>query len=154
MTAKLRVYLDLLERSERGLAAAFRTVADRHAEEPDIYHLLQTFASRSEQQAEELRPQLARYAPPSDSSSGTLQPPQLGAAISGPLGLLSDLQSLHLLASHVQSSQTMVGQAARALHDEALMDVIGGASQQTQQQISWLNSRMKEAAPQALGVPG
>jgi hypothetical protein len=154
MTAKLWAYLKLLERSERGLADAFHTVADRHADEPDIYHLLQTFAQESERHGRNLGPHLARFVQPANGVPSAMQPPGLTAAIAGPLGLLHDLQSLHLLASHVQSGETMAGQAARALRDEALLSFIGDAATETQRQITWLNSRMKEAAPQALIVGG
>jgi hypothetical protein len=48
----------------------------------------------------------------------------------------------------------MVGQAARALHDTELVSVVDTCSAESQTQISWLETRMKQAAPQALIVAG
>jgi len=70
----------------------------------------------------------------------------------GPLGLLRDLQDLYLLASLVDITWTMVKQAGQGLRDEELLDVVRACDEETEKQLKWLSTRMKQAAPQALLV--
>jgi hypothetical protein len=44
----------------------------------------------------------------------------------------------------------MVKQAASALHDEELLSVVDQCDSETGIQLRWLQTRMKQAAPQAL----
>jgi hypothetical protein len=47
---------------------------------------------------------------------------------------------------------TLVGQAARGAPDHDLLDVVGHCENETATQLTWLRTRMKQAAPQALVV--
>jgi hypothetical protein len=71
---------------------------------------------------------------------------------SGPVGLLRDLQDLHVLATLVQTTWTVIAQGAQGLRDQELLDVATSSNTETSRQLTWLNTRMKEAAPQALIV--
>ena len=71
---------------------------------------------------------------------------------SGPVGLLRDLQDLHVLATLVQTTWTVIAQGAQGLRDRELLEVATAANAETSRQLSWLNTRMKAAAPQALIV--
>ncbi|HEU5241725.1 MAG TPA: hypothetical protein VFU25_06915, partial [Ornithinibacter sp.] len=71
---------------------------------------------------------------------------------SGGVGLLRDLHDLYLLVSYLDIAWTMVGQAAKAVRDDELSGVVGWCETETSAQLSWLRTRMKEAAPQALVV--
>ncbi|MGC4938172.1 hypothetical protein [Kribbella sp. DT2] len=66
------------------------------------------------------------------------------------MGLLRDLQDLYALASFVDITWTVVEQAAQALRDRELLDVVDACEQETTQQLTWLKTRIKQAAPQAL----
>ncbi|MGK4595048.1 hypothetical protein [Amycolatopsis sp. w19] len=44
----------------------------------------------------------------------------------------------------------MVGQAAQGLRDRELLDLVEDHEQETSRQLTWLRTRMKQAAPQAL----
>ena len=66
------------------------------------------------------------------------------------MGLLRDLQDLYLLASMVDVTWTMVKQAASALRGEELLSVVAPCDSETSTQLKWLQTRMKQAAPQAL----
>ncbi len=68
--------------------------------------------------------------------------------------MLRDLQDLYVLASLVDVTWTVVEQAGSALRDRELLAAVEKCQQETQQQISWLRTRMKQAAPQALLVAG
>lgn len=57
------------------------------------------------------------------------------------------------LGALAQTTWTVVRQAAQGLRDRELIDVCDTASTQNSRQMSWLNTRMKAAAPQALIVP-
>jgi hypothetical protein len=70
----------------------------------------------------------------------------------GEIGLLRDLQDLHLLATLVHSTWTVIAQGAQGLRDHQLLDVATSSRQETTRQLTWLTTRMKQAAPQALIV--
>ncbi|MFH9818245.1 hypothetical protein [Streptomyces sp. NPDC017230] len=76
----------------------------------------------------------------------------IAAVRPGAVGLLRDLQDLFLLATLVQTSWTAVTQAAQGARDRELLDLAQQANTQTSRQLTWLNTRMKSAAPQALLV--
>jgi hypothetical protein len=59
---------------------------------------------------------------------------------------------LHVLASLVQTSWTVVLQGAQGLRDRDLLDLAEKSGQDTARQLSWLNTMMKATAPQALIV--
>jgi hypothetical protein len=68
------------------------------------------------------------------------------------VGLLRDLQDLHLLATLVQTTWTVIAQGAQGLRDRELLEVATSANAETSRQLTWLTTRMKVAAPQALIV--
>jgi hypothetical protein len=45
---QLANYIVMQHRTERELAAAFRRVADAHANDPDVYYVCHTFGSQAE----------------------------------------------------------------------------------------------------------
>ena len=67
-------------------------------------------------------------------------------------GLLRDLQDLHLLATLVHSTWTVIAQGAQGLRDRQLLAIATASNAETSRQLTWLNTRMKPAAPQALIV--
>jgi hypothetical protein len=71
---------------------------------------------------------------------------------SGGLGLLRDLHDLYLMANACDISWTMIGQAAQGARDWELLETVNSSEGQTATQIKWLETRMKQAAPQTLLV--
>jgi hypothetical protein len=150
---KLPVYLGLLHRSEGTLAASFRQVSDGHGHEPDVYFLCQALAAQCDEHQRALAPIIERYGEVDDDGGPErLHADGLAETRSGPIGLLRDLQDLYLLASLVDITWTMVKQAAQGLRDTDLLDVVTDCDGQTATQLRWLQTRMKQAAPQALIV--
>jgi hypothetical protein len=151
---KLPVYLTLLAKSEETLAESFRQLAESHGDEPDVHSLALSLAKQCDSHREQLGPIMDRFgtAPADD------EPERLHADVletrAGPLGLLRDLQDLYLLASLTDVTWTMVKQAAQALQDGGLLDVIEACEHETSVQLRWLMTRMKQAAPQALVAAG
>jgi hypothetical protein len=151
----LHIYLGLLHEAEKSLSGSYRQVADGHGDEPDVHFLCLTLAKQCDGHQRLLRPVVERYG---EETSGN-EPERLHAVglsetRSGPVGLLRDLQDLYLLASFVDITWTMVKQAASALRDEELLAVVAQCDSQTSTQLKWLQTRMKQAAPQALVAAG
>ena len=147
----LAIYLGMLRQAEQTLAESFRQVADGHGAEPDMHFLCHTRAGQCEQHSELLLPIVRRYGEDrSDNEPERLHAEGLSTAREGPVGLLRDLQDLYLLATFVDVTWTMVKQAGSALRDAELLAVVGQCNAETAVQLRWLQTRMKQAAPQAL----
>ncbi|WP_374947538.1 hypothetical protein [Agreia sp.] len=148
----LPVYLGLLQGAERALAESFRQVADGHGAEPDVYHLCQTLAQQCDQHEQALAPAVERYGERPDDEPDRLHAVAMCDTRTGPVGLIRDLQDLYVLASMVDVTWMMVKQAVLGLRDDELIGIVAQCEAQTSVQLSWLTTRMKQAAPQALIV--
>lgn len=149
----LSTYVGLADRSERTLADSFRAVSRGHAAEADVFHTCSLLAQWSERHREALASLVARYG----EDASVSEPERLHAAglvevRTGPVGLLRDLQDLHVLATLVQTTWTVVAQGAQGLRDRELLGVATSCNAETSRQLTWLTTRMKSAAPQALVV--
>jgi hypothetical protein len=56
------------------------------------------------------------------------------------------------MATECDIAWTLVGQAAQGARDQELLDVVNACEGETSTQMLWLQTRMKQAAPQALVV--
>jgi len=146
----LATYLGLLDSSEHVLAHAFRQVADGHGDEPDIEHLCRFFADQAERHLADLVQVAERYGEQRETEPERLHAAEFGGIRHGGVGLLRDLQDLYVLASLVDITWTAVGQAARGLRDRELIEVVGRCENDVTRQLTWLRTRLKQAAPQAL----
>jgi hypothetical protein len=150
---KFPVYLGMLHRGERTLAAAFRQVSEGHGAEPDVYWLCRSLADQCDRHMDALTPMIERYGEvDADDEPERLHADGLSETRSGPLGLLRDLQDLHLLATMVDVTWSLTGQVARGLRDEQLLAIVVDCEKETAVQLDWLTTRMSQAAPQALIV--
>lgn len=151
----LTTYIGLADHSEETLADSFRAIGHGHASIPDVFFTCQTLAAMSDQHRQLLEPIIDRYG--EQHADGAEEPERLHAAglataRSGEIGLLRDLQDLHVLSTLVHTTWTVLSQGAQGLRDHHLLDVSQHASSDTARQLSWLTTRMKAAAPQALIV--
>lgn len=112
---QVAIYLELISDAERTLASSLRTVADGHGAEADIRHLGQVLATQCDSHVDALAPLASRYGRQPDDEPERLAVQGLSEVRSGPVGLLRDLQDLHMLASFVEIIWAMLGQAARLL---------------------------------------
>jgi len=151
---KLPVYLGMLHRAEQELASSFHTVADGHGDERDVHAACTLLAKQCDAHVAAMQPLVDRYGSQPDDEPERLHAVALPEPRSGPLGLLRDLQDVHLLASFVDMTWTLVGQAAASLRDEDLQQVVTACEAETSVQVAWLTTRMKQSAPQALVVAG
>ena len=152
----LITYLAMVQRAETVLADAFITVADGHQQEVDVFHVCTTLADMSRQHHQLLTEILDRRASTGAADEveqpERLHAPGMAGVRKGGVGLLRDLQDLYLLATLVQTTWTVIYQAAQGARDRELIDAAEHCSAQTSRQLTWLNTRMKAAAPQALLV--
>lgn len=145
-------YLGYLRQAELDLADGFRRVGEGHAEEQDVYYLSHTLAKQCESHAEKLKPFMNHYGEERPEEPERLYQELLVEVRSGALGLLRDLQDLYLMASACDISWTMIGQAAQGAGDRKLLEVVNSCQVETANQLKWLRTRMKQAAPQTLLV--
>lgn len=150
----LAVYIGLLQGAEAVLADSLRVVAEGHADEPDVLSACRALAEQCDEHVAALAPVVQRYGEQPDDEPERLHAVALEQPRSGPLGLLRDLQDLHLLATLVADTHVLLLQAAAGLRDAELKQVVTDCQAQTQVQLAWLTTRMKAAAPQALIVAG
>ena len=146
----LPVYLGLLVKAEQALAESYRQVAEGHGAEPDVHALCLMLATQCDQHEQALHAAVARYGERTDDEPERLHAIAMAQTRSGPLGLLRDLQDLYLIASLVDVTWMMVKQAALGLRDDELTRIVSQCEAQTEVQLRWLTTRMKQAAPQAL----
>jgi hypothetical protein len=145
-------YLGLLHKAQVDLADAFRQVRDAHAEEADVFHTCEKLAKECDAHAERLQPFAERYGEDAPDEPDRLYSELFRGTRTGGLGLLRDLHDLYLMACECDMAWTLVGQAAQGLRDGELLEVVTTCEGETEMQLKWLRTRMKQAAPQALVV--
>lgn len=148
----LTTYLHLLVTAENILGDSYRTVADGHQADADVHYTCLHFAADCAGQAEAFRPVLTRYDHAREPEPERLHPTGMSATRNGPVGLLRDLQELSQLANLVQSTCTLVVQAAHGARDRDLIDLVNRSDREANGQLAWLRTRMRAAAPQTLLV--
>ncbi len=127
---------------------------DTHAGKVDVFHTCQLLARMSEEHARRLGPVVDRYG--EERAGHDVEEPErlhaqgLAQTREGAVGLLRDLQDLHVLGTLVQTTWTVLTQAAQGVQDRELLEVARSANAETSRQLAWLKTRMKAAAPQAL----
>lgn len=148
----LTTYIGLADHSEQTLADSFRTIAEGHARVADVFHTAHLLAGWSDDHRRALAPVIERYGEADVDEPERLHAAGLAETRDGEIGLLRDLQDLHVLATLVQTTWTVIAQGAQGLRDHELLEVATSANAQTSRQLTWLNTRLKVAAPQALIV--
>jgi hypothetical protein len=149
----LSTYVGLADHSEATLAYSFRAVAQGHARVADVFHTCLMLADWSDEHRRKLQPAVERYGEDQDlDEPERLHTAGLAETREGEVGLLRDLQDLHVLANLVHTTWTVIAQGAQGLRDKELLQIAESCNAETSRQLSWLNTRMKVAAPQALIV--
>ncbi|MDQ2682913.1 MAG: hypothetical protein M3Y37_05245 [Chloroflexota bacterium] len=145
-------YLGLVHQSEVELADAYREVAAHHGDEPDIFVMCHKLAAQCDRHSAMLAPFVARYGEEGSDEPDQLHSELFGGTRTGGLGLLRDLHDLFLMATEVDISWIVIGQAAQGLRDKDLLATVAACDRETGVQLKWIKSRMKQAAPQTLIV--
>jgi hypothetical protein len=145
-------YIDLVHRTEKDLAEAFKVVAKAHRDEVDIEQTCLLLSSWSQQLCVIMEPVSNRYKKETDKEPDRLTKTLLKKPRKGSIATLRDLHDLYLVVSEVLVCCTILKQAGAALADEELTGACEEIERQTARQSSWLMTRMKSAAPQILIV--
>jgi ferritin-like metal-binding protein YciE len=160
---KIGQALRQLHEAERALGEDFRTIGERHPADPEVSEMFQSLAEQCERHVEELRPHAKRYGIDvrEDGEPAAWQDlfdmvrhgdyEVIGRQIDAGLSLLRDLRQLFLTAEDTSIRWVIIGEAARAADDQELLDVVRKCHAETETQVEWLTTRIKLAAPQALG---
>jgi len=83
---QLAHYLGLLHRAQVNLAGAFREVAERHADEVDVFHTCGHLAKQCDRHAGELEPFVDRYGEEAPEEPDRLHADIFGGTRPGGLG--------------------------------------------------------------------
>jgi hypothetical protein len=145
-------YLGLLHRAEIELGRALREVSRDHTDEPDVFHVCLRLARKCAEHAGRLEPFARRYSEDAPDEPERLHSELFSGTRSGGLGLLRDLHDLYLMTAECGICWTVIGQAAQGARDNELLDVVTRCEKETAIQAQWLQTRIKQAAPQALVV--
>jgi hypothetical protein len=153
--------------AEAALAKRLLAVGERHTAEHDVYHLGHTLARQAAEHVTRLTPFAERYRlarparparPAAGDSPGLLEAVRhkgarlIGRSETSGMLLLRDLRETYLLAQEAEIAWIILQQAALALRDGELLDVISACHEQTEVCAKWLRTRIKETAPQILAA--
>src|SRR5689334_23219461 len=114
-------YIDLVHRTEIDLAKSFKTIADAHGDEVDVYQTCVLLASWSQTLADDLEPIALRYREESDKEPDRLTQTLLQRPRKGSMALLRDLHDVYLIVTEVQVCCTILKQGATGLRDTELL---------------------------------
>ena len=144
------LYIRLAHHSEMQLAEAFAQVSDHHRNDPDVEETCRLLSSWSKRKSDAIQPFIATYGEQRVKEPETLYSDLFQGPRTGGVALLRDLHDLWLLATEAMISWTVLWQASRALRDKKLEDLCTAHMTQTDRQIACRQTRVKQAAPQAL----
>lgn len=146
-------YLGYLVAANKEFATACDYVARQHEQNAEIREGAELIGAFSRQAIEHLRPFLAQYGDQADSDSRPLRKTLFPRRRAGGFGLLRDLHALHVLCSDAHVAAKVLKDAARELRDDPLHDACLLLYGQNQRQQAWVDTMIKETAPNAVVVP-
>jgi hypothetical protein len=130
--------------SLEALRDGLRDLAERHAAEADIYHVGSALAVRCNDAARSFGDGKSPTPEPQPGhASGEDEPP-------AGLALLQDLRELAVDAHGAEIDVLIVQQGAMAARDKELVMAAKAATAEVGRVDKWLQTRIKETAPQAL----
>ncbi len=127
-------------------------VAGRHALDPELREMCKQLAVWSSLHADGLEPLAQRYGEQSDKEPARVRRALFRGARAGGVGKLRDLYDLALLAGQSKLAWTSLRQAAGSLRDREMEMVCSKSLAETERQLAWLQTQIKNTAPQALTV--
>jgi hypothetical protein len=152
MARHLPTFVGLAHRGEQTLAASLRQVADGHPEDPDTSLVCRSLARLHDGHVERIGPIAERYGEEPVDEPERLHADALKSTREGGAGLLRDLQDLYVLAALLQTTWTVLEQAAQGARDEELLHVSIEGATGVKRTMTWLTTHLKAASPQILIV--
>ncbi|WP_158828520.1 molybdopterin oxidoreductase [Mucilaginibacter lacusdianchii] len=145
-------YLQLAFDAEKEAVKAFNMIAGKHGDEPDVYQTCQLLASWSQNHLNELKPWVEKYPARPDTTADKLERMMFDNEQKGSFALLRDLHDLWILVTEIDICWTVLLQAADGLRDKEMKTTFVKLQESTKRQIAWLQTRIKQSAPQTLIV--
>ena len=158
--SKLPLVLRELHRSEIGLARDLLALADRHRTDHEIFYGARDIATWSQTHVRRLaevggdhglrldpqpRWELLRTAGVARRVSS-----MVGRRREPDLLLLADLRRVHQKAAGVSMDWELLGQAAQAMKQGSLLELVQACHPQTLRQMRWANAQLKVTSPQVI----
>jgi hypothetical protein len=150
--SRVTTHVMALRAAEEHLARQLRAVAERHHDDPEIFHLARDLAGWSDAHVSRLAAAVDRLPAEHDDVSPP-EPPDTVASTDAALQLLIDLRTLFMLANGVSLDWSMLEKYARAVHDSDLVDAAISCGDEASRQASWAQAMARTAAPQTLTQP-
>jgi hypothetical protein len=150
MARHLPTYVGLAHRGEEVLAESLRQVAAGHPEDPGVELACTSLARLHDGNVARLAPIAQRYGEEKVEEPERLHAEALTSTREGAVGLLRDLQDLYLLTALLQTTWTVLEQAAQGARDDELLDVAKDCATQVKRTMTWLTTHLKVASPQIL----
>jgi hypothetical protein len=152
MARHISTYVGLAHRGEQVLAESLRQVAAGHPDDPDAVNVCTLLARLHDENVRKLGPVAERYGEEDVDEPERLHAAALGGTREGGVGLLRDLQDLHMLCALLSSTWTILDQAAKGERDEELDALVQSCTAQVERTTTWLTTHLKAASPQVLLV--
>jgi hypothetical protein len=150
MARHLSTYVGLAHRGEQALADSLRQVAAGHPEDPDTVNVCTALARLHDENVQKLEQVAQRYGEEDVEEPERLHAEAMTQTREGGVGLLRDLQDLHMMCALLQSTWTVLDQAARGERDKELHDLVQVCTKQVERTTTWLTTHLKAASPQIL----
>jgi hypothetical protein len=145
-------FLTLAKSSEQQLAESFLQVATKHEKNAGVRDMCKQLAHWSQNHVTALGPLIDRFGGKEDDEPERVRSALFHGMRIGGLGVLRDLEDLSLLARQAELHWTCLEQAGKAAQDSDLETVCSRCKIETERQLSWLTTQIKQTAPQALIV--
>ena len=160
---KVDMALRDLHDAEAQLVLDLERMGQRHHADHEVVHVTRDLARWSEDHLARLAEVAPRYGAQLDAETrhthGLMATARekasdlMGRHHEPALMLLDDLRDLYGSASRVQLDWEVLAQAAQALQDKELVELAESCRAQTQRQVTWAETKLKETAAQALVTP-
>ncbi len=146
-------YLGFLKDANEEFATACEHLSSQHVQNAEIREGAKLIGNFSRRAIESLGPFLEKYGDRSQQEPRELRRALFPKPRAGGFGLLRDLHSLYVLAADAHVAAKVVDDAARELRDDALHELCLHLNGQNQRQQAWVDTMIKESAPQSVVVP-
>ena len=145
-------YLVRTEIAEKALTAGFQKIKNEHALETDVVEMCEKFIQWSNRHLEATRKLLPQFqeVPVTESAehpNSLLENLQIGS-----FGLLQDLHAISILIHDAQMCWVVLLQGSKALRNIEMETICLECEADCKAEATWLSTKMKNAAPQALVV--
>jgi hypothetical protein len=150
---KVAYALGMVRGTERQLSDAFALLADRHARDAAIRDTSSLMAVWSARHVEALEPLVKKYGRAASERPERLRSALFAGTRVGGLGSLQDMQDISILVTEAELLWTQLEEAAQALRDEEMLNIVKASREQNARQLQWVKTMTKELSAETLTVP-